>query len=135
MEIERSHNCGDGHDQLLASAVDLDSLSQVVACKWNQTVPELPDFLRGGLLEFKLRSSIAYLQHFWPVTEETLYFVDFAMEGVESGELYLFCLSLRVLALLEDVNWLFPVSDILVSMIEQTGKFWKLPSPIKDAFH
>jgi hypothetical protein len=50
--------------QLPASVVDLDSLSQVVACKWNQAVLELLDFLRDGLLEFKLRSSIADLQHF-----------------------------------------------------------------------
>jgi hypothetical protein len=57
------------------------------------------------------------------VTEDTLYFVSVAMEGVESGEPYSFCLGLLVLALLADVNRLFPASDILVSMIEQIGWF------------
>jgi hypothetical protein len=53
---------------------------------------------------------IVYLQHSLSVIEGTytLYFVGVAKEGVESDELYSFFLSLRVLALLVDVNRPFP---------------------------
>jgi hypothetical protein len=115
------------------SAVDLDKLSRVVSWEWNMNIPTYPDFSQHSL-EFRLRSSVAYLQHFLPEVMDVDDFVTLGKNGIESEETFEFFLALRLFGLLADVNRPFDARDPLFAMARGILKFDSLPIQIEREF-
>jgi hypothetical protein len=114
-------------------SIDLDKLSRVVSWEWNMGVPTYPDFSRNSL-EFRLRSAVAYLQHFLPEVMDVEDFVTLGTSGVESEESFDFFLALRLFGLLADINRPFDPQQPLFAMARGILKFESLPFQIEREF-
>jgi hypothetical protein len=116
------------------AALDIDRLARVVACEWNMSAPAYPDFQHGPL-DFRLRSAVAYLQHFLPVVVEFDEFLALASAGIESGtDCFELFLALRIVGLLADTYRPIPVIAIVRAIATRALACGTVPEFVANEF-